>query len=367
MNLLVWSSWVAHPAGGQEITALEMALEFKRRGHFVVLVGAYDNAPDLRARIPDDLPYYFFDLHRRRIKPHLSALRLLQGVIERHGIQVVSAHGSIYAPYEACRRRGIPLVWTVHGAQPRKAGFWEQLKFAGIRRAVRNQRTHVVAVSRATAEIIKKDLPCLESTRLHVIGVGRQNETALTALPLPQRSSPWHLGFVGRLVERKRPLDLVAIARRLEGKIEFDFHVFGDGPLLEPLRDCIREQRLEHRFILHGYWDKGSAGMIEQIHLLVHPDREEPFGAALLEAQLGGRPVVAYNVGGNPEIVEHGITGWLVPVGDTDALAAGVCSMVGERFQVCSAAARLRAMKKFSMAKMIDNYLALFQTACVSA
>src|SRR6266481_4209167 len=103
-----------------------------------------------------------------------------------------------------------------------------------------------------------------------------------------------------------RPLDLVEVARKLYKQLDFKLHVFGEGPLQEPLKAAVASHHLENRFVLHGYWDKGSAGMLEQIQLLVHSDGVEPFGGALLEAQLAGRPVVAYRVGGNPEIVEHG-------------------------------------------------------------
>src|ERR1039458_1077206 len=97
MNVLVWNSWVAHPAGGMERIALEIALQLHSRKHTVVLVGAYDNAPELRARIPADMPYYFFDLYSRRFKPHFAAGRLLGRVIRDHEIEIMSAHGSVFA------------------------------------------------------------------------------------------------------------------------------------------------------------------------------------------------------------------------------------------------------------------------------
>src|ERR1035437_2256617 len=122
MNILLWNSWVARPIGGTERIALELALQLRKRNHLVVLVGAYDNASELRARIPSDMPYYPFDLHRTRIKPHLKAARLLYRIIREHQIQIVSGHGSVIAPYEVCRLHAIPLVWTIHGAGPRPGG-----------------------------------------------------------------------------------------------------------------------------------------------------------------------------------------------------------------------------------------------------
>lgn len=364
MNIMVWSSWVASPVGGMEITALELAIELRRHGHQVTLVGAYDNAPELRSQIPADMPYYPFDIHRRLMKPHLKAARLLWRVMRKHSIEVVSAHGSVIALNEVCRMRKVPLVWTVHGAGPRPKDPIGRLKTVAIRRILMASNTHVIAVSHATAEIMHQEFPRLDASRLHVISVGRRDEKALTALPLPQPASPWRLGFVGRLAERKRPLDLVAVASKLNGALDYKFEVFGDGPLLESLRNAIRAARLEHRFRLHGYWDKGSPSMVEQFQILVHTDCVEPFGAALVEAQLGGRPVVAYRVGGNPEIVEHGVTGWLVPLGDIDGLAEGVRTITAKGFTGFAKAARQRATKLFPLARMVTEYEGLFKRIC---
>ena len=154
------------------------------------------------------------------------------------------------------------------------------------------------------------------------------------------------------------------MARKLDKRLDFKLHVFGEGPLQEPLKAAIARHHLENRFVLHGYWDKGSAGMLEQIQMLVHTDGVEPFGGALLEAQLSGRPVVAYRVGGNPEIVEHGATGCLVPLGDIDGFAECVRTIAETNFADFAAAARERAIKCFSLARMADKYVELFERVC---
>jgi glycosyltransferase involved in cell wall biosynthesis len=366
MNVLVWNSWVAHPVGGMERIALEIALQLHSRKHRVVLMGAYDNAPELRARIPADMPYYFFDMYCRRFKPHFAVARLLGRVIQDYNIEVVSAHGSVFASHEVCRRRDIPHLWTIHGAEARPKGLLGRMKTAALARVLYDPLSHAVAVSTATAEIIHQQFPRLDATHLHVINNGAPHEASLLELPLPHPGPPWQLGFIGRLAERKRPLDLVEVASKLDKRLDFKLHVFGEGPLQEPLKAAIVRQHLENRFVLHGYWDKGSAGMLEQIQLLVHTDGVEPFGGALVEAQLSGRPVIAYRVGGNPDIVEHNATGCLVPVGDIDGLAEGVCSIAEKSFSGFSVAARERAIKRFSLAHMADKYIALFEKTCAS-
>jgi glycosyltransferase involved in cell wall biosynthesis len=358
MNILVWSSYVGQPAGGQEKIALELARQFHQRGHRVVLAGPYDNAPELRARIPAEMPYYSFDLHRRRRKPQLAALRLLARVIREHAIEVCSAHGNVFALAEICRRQKIPVVWTIHGASAAPTGMVGWLKTTLVRRVVACDTVRLVAVSHATREILRQRFPRLAADRLLVIHNGIIDEAALAALPVPRPGPPWRLGFIGRLAERKQPLDLIEVARRLD----YTIHVFGDGPLAAPLRAAIAAHGLADRFVLHGHWTRGSAGMVEQFHVLVHTDRVEPFGGALLEAQLGARPVAAYRVGGNPEIVEHGKTGWLVACQDYDGLIAGIRQITGTDFSRYAQASRQRAAAQFSMQRMVEQYANLMET-----
>lgn len=372
MNILVWSSWVRPPAGGQERMALELALRLHQHGHRVCIVGAYENAPELRAKIPADLPFYHFDLHRRRFKRHAAATRLLQRVAAKHSAQVISAHGNIFAPHAVSVLRKLPLVWTVHGAAPvpqgpaAREGCMARVKSAAVRRVMDCNLTHVVAVSQSTAENVCGHFSPSDRSRLHVIHNGVIEDAALLALPLPEPGPPWHLGFIGRLVEGKGPLDLVELGRILSGSLDFRIHVFGDGPLMEPLRRAIQRSALQNNFVLHGYWDKGAAGMIAPLHLLVHPSRQEGFGSALLEAQMGGRPVVAYDVGGNPENVANGTTGLLAPTGNVEKMAEAIGVIAAKQFRGFSTAARQHAQKRFRFDRMVGEYVELFERVCAS-
>ena len=367
MNVLLWSSWAAHPVGGQERISLELALQLHRRGHRIAVVGAYDNVPELRAKIPADLPFHHFDLHRKRVKPHLAAIRLIGRAAREIDAEVISAHGNMFAAHEVARRRHIPFVWTIHGSGNLGTGLIDRVKNAALRRVVNHPRSHLVAVSADSARILARNYPSLPAERLHVIHNGAVDEPALLALPPALPGPPWRLGFIGRLVEGKVPLDLVGLAQRLAGKMDFQMHVFGNGPQEDALRAAMRAAHVADRFVLHGYWDKGSPGMVEQMHILIHPSRAEGFASTFLEAQLGGRPAIGYDVGGNPESIEDGVTGRLVPLKDLDALAAAVRTLTAPAtYRQFADAARQRTLQKFTLARMTDRYLALFEQACAS-
>ncbi|MCG3147271.1 MAG: D-inositol-3-phosphate glycosyltransferase [Verrucomicrobiae bacterium] len=259
------------------------------------------------------------------------------------------------------------MVWTIHGARPvEPTGLIAKIKKAAVARMLYHPLCHIVGVSRVTADVTVRRFPQMDSAKVHAIITGGMDDVSLLGLAAPQPGPPWQLGFIGRVVPQKQPLHLVDVAAQLCDSIDFRMHVFGDGPLLKELQRAISRAGLTERFILHGYWNKGAAGMLQQLHLLVHPAAEEPLGLVMIEAQLAARPVVAYRVDGIPETVVHGRTGYLAPPGDVGALVEGIRQLTSLQFTQFSAAAREHAGARFTLARMAEQYETLFQRLCAS-
>jgi glycosyltransferase involved in cell wall biosynthesis len=89
---------------------------------------------------------------------------------------------------------------------------------------------------------------------------------------------------------------------------------------------------------------------------------EEPFGIPLVEAMASGLPVVATRVGGIPEIVEHGVTGLLVPPDDPDALAGAIAELLVDpsRARELGEAGRRRAEERFSWETVAERLRGLY-------
>jgi glycosyltransferase involved in cell wall biosynthesis len=96
--------------------------------------------------------------------------------------------------------------------------------------------------------------------------------------------------------------------------------------------------------------------------VFVLPSLAEGISNTILEAMATGLPVVATNVGGNSEILVDGITGFLVPRGNPDALAAAIRRYVDEPVlrRVHGASARRRCETEFSIGAMVRNYQNLY-------
>ena len=137
------------------------------------------------------------------------------------------------------------------------------------------------------------------------------------------------VGYTGRLVQWKGAQVLIEAARNLirQRRTDVKFVIVGTGEgqegNVEPeLRRRIKEWGLEDTVILTG--QRGDIPTLMRIfdvfcHTSIEP---EPFATVVVEAMMAGVPVVGHPIGGTPEIISHGQTGFLVPPNDPKSLAA---------------------------------------------
>jgi glycosyltransferase involved in cell wall biosynthesis len=105
------------------------------------------------------------------------------------------------------------------------------------------------------------------------------------------------------------------------------------------------------------------APLLAAADLLLLPSETESFGLVALEAMASGVPVVASRVGGLPEVVEHGVTGYLAPVGDVEAMAElslRILSDCAERKRF-GEAGRERAVRLFDWHDVVPRYEEIYR------
>src|SRR4051812_31449817 len=106
--------------------------------------------------------------------------------------------------------------------------------------------------------------------------------------------------------------------------------IIGDGPLREEARQLLHTAGAESLAWLPGE-RQDSPDIIRALDVFVLPSLREGLSNTLLEAMASGLPVVATRVGGNPELVEEGSTGQLVPPADPAAMAAALGVYIRDR------------------------------------
>jgi len=160
----------------------------------------------------------------------------------------------------------------------------------------------------------------------------------------------------------KRIHDVTAIFEQVAARIPCRLVMVGDGPDRAQAEQRLKSAGLAERVAFLGKLDQFNALLAEGDVFLL-PSETESFGLAALEAMACGIPVVASAVGGIPEVVVHGETGWLEPLGDTQAMAQRVLSLVEKPaiWTEFSQRARQRALEQFQRGPAVERYEAVYR------
>jgi len=127
---------------------------------------------------------------------------------------------------------------------------------------------------------------------------------------------------VSRLVKKNGVADII---RSLQLLSEYKLILVGDGDLRRSLESLASELGVDQRIEFVGSIPANQvADQIARADIFIRPSLSEGLGSAFLEAMAGGVPVIATNVGGIGDIVRDKETGWIVPVGDNQAIATAV-------------------------------------------
>ena len=302
-------------------------------------------------------------------KPGVSLLLpwRLAKLFKRDGVDVVHCHNFGGLTYGAtggrlARVRGV--IYTAHGPE-----FPCQRRHALFQRLPLVDRVVTVSdfIRRGAVEEVGLD-PSKVTTIRNGVDVARFTPRDAGAaqkkrLEIGVGESDVLIGVVARLTPEKDHATLLdafsrVVARRPMAKLI----VVGDGELMETLREKAARLGVEHSVIFLGN-RKDVADLLHILDVFALSSKEEGLGITLLEAMASGVPVVATSVGGIPEIVEHGVTGVLVPPGDGAVLADAIEWVLShpEATRPMVAAARRRVEESFSLKRMIAEYEALYR------
>ncbi len=300
-----------------------------------------------------------------------SAVRELSGHLERIGADLLCCHGykANLVGRMAARRQRIPVVAVARGwtAENFKVRLYERLDRFHLR-----CMDQVVCVSEAQAARVRRAgvrtdrirviYNAIDPTRFHEPDA-RYRAKLLRYFRQPRS---YVIGAAGRLSPEKGFEMLVrATERVLHEQPCAGFVLFGDGPQRASLQKQINAAGLGQSFLMPGF-RADLDRFLPHFDLFVLPSYTEGMPNVVLEAFAAGVPVVATAVGGTPEIIEDGVSGYLVPSGDDEMMAERICQALADPDELpeMGRRGRLYVQEKFGFATQADLYRELFEQLC---
>ena len=297
-----------------------------------------------------------------------SAVREIAGHLERLEADVLCCHG--YKPNilgrMAARRQKTPVIAVARGwtAENFKVRLYERLDRFHL-----HWMDEVVCVSEAQAARVRR--AGVHPDRIRVIYNAidptrfLEPDTRYRAKLLRYFRQPrsYVIGAAGRLSPEKGFEVLVRAAERvLREQPDTGFVLFGEGPERARLQKQINAAGLGQSFILAGF-RADLDRFLPHFDLLVLPSYTEGMPNVVLEAFAAGVPVVATAAGGTPEIIEDGVSGYLVPSGDEEAMAERICLAFdnADALPDMGRKGRLYVQEKFGFATQAELYRELFE------
>ena len=176
------------------------------------------------------------------------------------------------------------------------------------------------------------------------------------------------LGTVGRLAEVKDQSTLVEafghlVAERPELRASVRLILIGDGPLFATLKNKIETHGVTELVWMTGD-RKDVPELLRLLDIFVLPSLAEGISNTILEAMATCLPVIATRTGGNPELVEDGENGLLVPVGDVHALSKALEKLVCDRSLAALMGTKAfeKVSARFNWAHTVDEYLGVYDS-----
>ncbi len=238
---------------------------------------------------------------------------------------------------------GPKYSFTVHGPEefdsPRALSLGTKISHA----------TFTVAISQFCRSQLCRWADHDDWDRIKVVHCGVEPERF--AAPSPMPGGPIRVVNIGRFVEQKGQLALIAAMAKITKEAP-DLHLtlIGDGPMRGQIEALISHHRLSDNITLTGWVSEDRVhAELANAHALVMPSFAEGLPMVVMEAMAAARAVITTYIAGSPELVQPGVTGWLVPAGDVPALADALTSLSTTsvaRLEEMGQAGRTRALER---------------------
>jgi N-acetyl-alpha-D-glucosaminyl L-malate synthase BshA len=294
-------------------------------------------------------------------------------VAQRYALDLLHVHyaiphsiSALLAQQMLARNRRLPFITTLHGTDITLVG--TDRSYFPITKFSIEQSNGITSISefisKRTAEVFGVDNPVRVIPNFVNLETYRpdQEKTAARRFAPAGEKLLIHLSNFRPV---KRVLDCIHILARVLRAVPAHLLMVGDGPDRGPAENLTRDLGIDDHVSFLGKQDHVER-LIPLAHVLLMPSELEAFGLAALEAMACGVPPIGTAAGGVPELITHGVDGFIEPVGDVDAQAERAIELLtDDRLHARMAvAARKTAADRFSTEQIIPEYERYYEEVC---
>jgi N-acetyl-alpha-D-glucosaminyl L-malate synthase BshA len=363
--------------GGSGVVATELGIELAAMGHEVHFI-SYSQPFRLSGRdqgiFYHEVPVSSYPLFE--FPPYdLALASRMAEVAEFNGLDLLHVHYAI--PHSvsallarqmlAARGRRLPFVTTLHGTDITLVGL--DRSYLPITRYAIQESDGVTSISTYLKEKTVQDFDVTRGIEVIPNFVNCDVYTPIKDEPAraearrrlaePHEAILMHLSNFRPV---KRVQDVVKVFAAVVRETPAQLVLVGDGPERSAAEWLARDLHIHEKVHFLGKQDRVNE-LLPLADLLLMPSELESFGLAALEAMACKVPSIATRVGGVAELIDDGVTGLLYAVGDTEAMAQGALSLLGDqaRLEAMREAGRKTAQKRFCATLVVPQYVRYYE------
>jgi N-acetyl-alpha-D-glucosaminyl L-malate synthase BshA len=359
--------------GGSGVVATELGMELAQRGHDVHFI-SYSQPIRLNTPSPN-INYHEVEVSRYPLFEYppydLALATRMADVAQMYSLDLLHVHYAIphsvsallakemLASASSLAPRQLPYVTTLHGTDITLVG--ADRSYLPITRFSIERSDGVTAISKYLRDrtILEFDI----RNRIEVIynfvncDVYRRDPEASERRAQFAGKNERLLVHLSNFRPVKRIPDVIEIFDRVQKKIPARLLMIGDGPERSTAEWLAARKRIQDRVIFMGKQDNIHE-KLAMADLMLLPSELESFGLAALEAMACEVPAIATRVGGLPEVIEHGRSGFLSEVGDVETMTRCALELLSDesRLRTMGQTARFEAQSRFCSSKIIPQY-----------
>lgn len=320
--------------------------------HPIALVTQINSYLERKAR-ELNIRTYGLDFFASRLNPQLPLH--IRRIVGDFLPDVVHLHGSRSGFFFVQAKTFTPSLYTIHGYHfPKKKVVVKQLAVLA-ERFISKKVSHLIFVSNHDLQLANRFNLNPYKKNFSVIYCG----IPIEKIPLAKPKNKV-IGFIGRFVPQKDPELFLNIVQRLR---DFPAIMVGGGELYNFIEDKKKRLNLSQINLTGFLTHSDTLNALTMMHILLITSRWEGLPYLSIEAMYSGVPVIAANVGGLSEIIEHGTSGFLIDSRNPDMFAQAVLSLENNPIMRAEiiAAARARVENDFSESQMLSKIRDLYE------